>query len=229
MTTIGPNTRIEGRIEGDADVLVEGRVEGTVVLSETLTILDGGYVSGDLDVRAVVVEGALSGTVRASELVHLRATAQVSAEIYAQAVRIDPGAHFKGRVEMDVEAAPPTPRRTQRPASRPAPQRSEPAAAAPPRAAEPAPEPPRNAPEPVQRTEAPRAAQNSTPAARPQPTRATTTTTETRAAPAVRAPQPAVGDPDEMTVKELRDLLKEHDLPVSGTKQELIERVRELQ
>ena len=30
-TTIGPNSRIDGRIEGDDDVVVEGCVEGTVV------------------------------------------------------------------------------------------------------------------------------------------------------------------------------------------------------
>lgn len=223
-TTIGPNSRIDGRIEGDDDVVVQGRVEGTVVLSDSLTILDGGYVSGDIDVSVLVVEGALSGTVRASQLVHLCSTAQVSAEIYAAAVRMDAGASLQGRVEMDVEAAPPAPARVERPAQKPRRQpaaKSEPVTRATPAAREtataveveaPAPreQRPERAPQPEARTRAEAPAR----AAAPAPVARTTTTTTV--------------DPDEMTVKELRDMLKAHDLPVSGTKQDLIDRLREI-
>lgn len=241
-TTIGPNTLINAHIEGTGELVVEGRIEGSVVLDDTLMILDGGFVAGDVDVDTIIVEGAFDGTIRASRLVHLRASANVAAEIYAQNVRIDPGARFKGRVEMDVTAAQPVqaepvaqtrdvPRvaTTERPRyeSRARPTRpytngdsrvastsssrrvetrsaaTEPRRSEPARVEAAAPQP--REPEPVV-SRAPKAS---------QPARQRTTTV-------------VIEDPDEMTVKELRDMLKEHDLPVSGTKQELVERLRDL-
>lgn len=194
-TTIGTSTRIDGRIEGDADLVVEGRVDGTIVLSEALTVAEGGYVTGNVDVRIAIIEGAVSGTVKASELVHLTKTAQVAADIYAANLRMDAGATVSGRVEMDVNAAP-APRRAST-APRPAPA-AKPAAKP---AATPAPAP---TPEPPPSNE-------SEPTSARQP-----------------AQRPRGGDSiDELSIKELRERLKDLDLPVSGTKSELVERLRE--
>lgn len=224
MTTIGPNTRINGRLEGDADVLVEGRVDGTIALSETLTVAQDGFVTGDVEAKIVVIEGYASGTLRASQVVHLTATAQVEGEIFANAVRLDPGARLRGRIEMDVAAAPPLPARSERPARAPRKQeaRSKPAA-------EPAP------------ASTPAATPAPAPVAEPQPRREEPRTQKAR--PVERAPEPAAErapaprpkaasstvvdiDPDELTVKELREMLTERGLPLSGTKTELVRRLR---
>lgn len=201
-TTIGPDTRIDGRVEGDSDVLVEGRVDGTIVLSETLTVADGGFVTGDVEARVVIVEGAVSGTLRAADLVHLTSTAQASVQIYANAVRLDPGAQLKGRIEMDVEAAPPLPDRPARSQRSPSPSRSsgKKKSRSAPKEPEPADE---QEPEPQEKR---------------QPARKKSSNSRTNGELDV--------DPDSLTVKELREMLTERDLPVSGTKSELVDRLR---
>lgn len=242
MTTIAPETRINGRIEGDADVLVQGRVDGTIVLTETLTVAPHGFVSGDVQAKIIVVEGFASGTLRASAVVHLTSTAQVEGEIFAAAVRLDPGARLQGRVEMDVAAAPPLPTRPERPAraeSRPsqtatrrpgtatAPATAAPVAApAPVRTPdpEPAPEPEPEAekPAPVAAAPAPAPVAARPPVAKSQPPAA-----KAQPAPPKAAASHAVEiDPDELTVKELREMLTERGLPLSGTKTELVRRLR---
>ncbi len=265
-TTIGPNTLVNGHLEGNGEVVVEGRIHGTVVLDDTLLVLDGGFVSADVEVDTIVVEGAFAGSIRASRLVHLRASSNVEAHIVCQNVRIDPGARFKGRVEMDLAAEPAarTVEETPRPATtattsrpryesntrdirsttvaRPAPRRTEPPRSYDTRTAEharqaapvqrieraePSPPAPREpepvvsrAPKPSPQPPAPqKAAPTPPPQRQPEPKPTNGATNGSNGA--------VFGDPDELTVKELRDMLKEHDLPVSGTKQELVDRLRE--
>lgn len=213
MTTIGADTRIDGRVEGEGDVVVHGRVDGTVALSDTLTIADGGYVSGDIEARVIVIEGAAAGTLRASEVVHLTETAQVEGEVFATAVRLDPGARLKGRVEMDVEAAPPRPQRTKRPATKKPARESKPAQTTSTQSSS-------NASASSSGSSSSSSSSSSSPSSSSSNgAQASSSTTS--------APSAVVDvDPDELTVKELRELLQERDLPVSGTKSELIDRLR---
>jgi cytoskeletal protein CcmA (bactofilin family) len=199
-TTIGPNTRIDGRLEGDDELVIEGRIDGTIAVDADVTIAASGFVTGDVHAPVVTIEGALSGTVRGDELVRLAEGAQVEAEIFAQALRIDPGANLKGRIEMDVEAAPPLPEPTERA------ERTESTST------------PSSA-----RTSSTTSSATTAPAAA---SRAAAGSSNGRGGSATATVTVVEGDPDELTVKELRELLKEHDLPVSGTKSELIDRLR---
>jgi cytoskeletal protein CcmA (bactofilin family) len=60
LVIVGEHMRFVGTIEGDEDLVVRGRVEGTVRISGTLTVEPGGLVSGAVTARAVaVVPGAV--------------------------------------------------------------------------------------------------------------------------------------------------------------------------
>jgi cytoskeletal protein CcmA (bactofilin family) len=139
-TVIGPETRISGDIRGEEDVLVRGRLEGKVQLSQTLTVDDGGVVQADVDVKVLIVSGVVVGTIHASELVRLTDKARVVGDINTPRFVMDAGAAYRGRLEMgDLEARTgekraaakrETPRAAAAPAARPA--------AAPPRIVPPA-------------------------------------------------------------------------------------------
>ena len=179
MTTIGPNTRVDGRIEGDEDVTIFGNVSGSITLNANLIVADGGQVHGDVNARQIIVEGYVEGSLTASELLVLADTARVVANIDTVALRMDDGAQLSGDVLMDVKGEVPT--------------RKMPAVGGP----------------------------------------------TTQKMPAVQGKQlveeTVIDDDDEywtfddLTVKELRDLLRDYDAPVTGTKAELIARLEELE
>jgi cytoskeletal protein CcmA (bactofilin family) len=100
QTVIGPNTRVLGEVRGDEDVLVHGRIDGRVQLSESLTIEPGAIVQADVQARAVVIAGVLVGNVTASEAVRLLEKARVVGDLTAPRVIIEAGAAYRGRVEM---------------------------------------------------------------------------------------------------------------------------------
>src|SRR5204862_2088585 len=85
---------------GEEDLVVRGRIEGKVQLSQTLTVDDGGIVQADVDVRALVVAGVVVGTIHASESVRLTSKARVVGDINSPKLIVDAGASYRGRVDM---------------------------------------------------------------------------------------------------------------------------------
>jgi cytoskeletal protein CcmA (bactofilin family) len=113
LTVIGARTIVKGTIEGDEDVAVEGRVEGSVRLDGTLIVEIDGVVRADVDVRAAVIRGVLAGDVTAGESVHIAEHGRVVGDIKAPRVSLAEGAAFRGHIDMgeldlgfDVEEKP---------------------------------------------------------------------------------------------------------------------------
>ncbi|HEY5281370.1 MAG TPA: polymer-forming cytoskeletal protein [Polyangia bacterium] len=105
-TVIGLETRVSGEIRGEEDLVVKGRVDGKIHLSQALTVEKGAIVQADVDVRNLVVSGTLVGNIVASESVRLLATARVVGDLASPRVIMESGAAYRGHVDMgDVEAA----------------------------------------------------------------------------------------------------------------------------
>jgi cytoskeletal protein CcmA (bactofilin family) len=100
---IGKQITIRGGLTGAEDLIVEGNVEGTVTLSNHLTVESTGVVEADLDVEELTVNGAVRGDIPASKGIALNSGARVEGSIRAPRIAIQDGAHFSGTIEMDVD------------------------------------------------------------------------------------------------------------------------------
>jgi len=99
---IGKHITIRGNLTGAEDLIVEGRVEGTIKLSNHLTVESSGVVQADLDVENLTVNGTVQGDIQATQSIAINADASVQGNIRAPRIIIEDGARFRGRVEMDV-------------------------------------------------------------------------------------------------------------------------------
>jgi cytoskeletal protein CcmA (bactofilin family) len=105
-TVIGLETRISGEVRGEEDLVVRGRIDGRVQITQTLTVEKGATVQAEVDVRHLVVSGTVVGAVVASESVKLTSTARVVGDLAAPRVMMEAGAAYRGRVDMgDIAAA----------------------------------------------------------------------------------------------------------------------------
>jgi cytoskeletal protein CcmA (bactofilin family) len=102
-TVVGPAISIRGRIEGEEDLRVEGRVEGSISLTETLYVEPGGVVLAQVEARDVVISGIVIGDVSAINSVTLNKNAKLVGNISAPRVIIADGASFRGDVVMEGE------------------------------------------------------------------------------------------------------------------------------
>lgn len=111
-TVVGPAISIRGRIEGEEDLRVEGRVEGSISLTETLYVEPGGVVLAQIEARDVVISGIVIGDISAANSVTLNKAAKLVGNIAAPRIIIADGASFRGDVVMDGEDFPAARERT---------------------------------------------------------------------------------------------------------------------
>ncbi len=99
---IGPSITIKGTIQGAENLVIEGRVEGSVDLPDNdLTVGESGQVSADLNAKVVNVQGQVDGDITGKEKVVVAKSGRVRGNIVAPRVTLEDGAKFKGSIDMD--------------------------------------------------------------------------------------------------------------------------------
>lgn len=99
--TIGRSITIRGEVSGDEDLLIQGRVEGSVNLQQhAVTVGPDGVVAASITARIVTIEGFVEGDLSADEQVVLRSSARVQGDIVAPRVVLEDGARFRGGIDM---------------------------------------------------------------------------------------------------------------------------------
>ena len=99
-TVIGETILINGKMTGDEDLTVRGRVEGELSLTRTLIVEPSGVVKANVAVKNAIVSGVVVGNVNATESVELTREGRMVGDIRAPRVIIVDGASFRGRVDM---------------------------------------------------------------------------------------------------------------------------------
>ena len=101
--TVGPSIRIQGDMTGEEDLLVQGRIEGTISLKNNLvTVGKDGHVNATVDARVIKIEGTVEGDLHGNEQVIVTRTGNVRGNIVAPRVTLEDGCRFKGSIDMDV-------------------------------------------------------------------------------------------------------------------------------
>jgi cytoskeletal protein CcmA (bactofilin family) len=102
LACLGPSIEVKGRISGEEDLQVDGKVEGPVALAgQRLTVGRTGQLSSEVTAREVVVYGKVTGNLRASDRVEIKKDGSVTGDIITARISIEDGAYFKGRIEID--------------------------------------------------------------------------------------------------------------------------------
>jgi cytoskeletal protein CcmA (bactofilin family) len=109
MTVIGAGIHVHGRVVGEEDLHIEGRIDGSVELTETLFVAATGILVADVRARNVVLSGIIVGNVTADDSVTLNPGAKLVGDLTAPRVIVADGAAFKGTIAMG--GSPPTVRR----------------------------------------------------------------------------------------------------------------------
>lgn len=110
--SIGRSITIQGEVSGDEDLLIQGRVEGSVSLElHAVTVGREGQVKADITGRVITIEGEVEGNLHAHEQIILRSSARVDGDIKAPRVVLDDGANFRGLVDMGPPPAPEAPKK----------------------------------------------------------------------------------------------------------------------
>lgn len=98
---IGKSIVIRGEVKGGEDLVIDGRVEGTIQLAENrLTIGPNADVTADLAAHDVLVQGKVQGNVVATGRVELRAGCVLQGDVRAYRLAIEDNAILRGKVDL---------------------------------------------------------------------------------------------------------------------------------
>ncbi len=100
---IGTTARVRGRVSGDGNLTIEGKLEGDVTIRGDLTLGEHGTATSNVDADAVTISGTLEGDVNARGVVKILSGAKVRGDMRGESVAIEEGAEFAGRLDADFE------------------------------------------------------------------------------------------------------------------------------
>ena len=102
---LGPTLYFKGDLSAEEDLLIQGRVEGSVTHTQRLTVGVQGTVKANIRAQTIIVEGTVDGDLQAEKSVTVKETAKVRGNIFAPTVSILEGANFSGSIDMDGKKA----------------------------------------------------------------------------------------------------------------------------
>src|ERR1043165_635033 len=104
-TFFSAGTHIEGTLELDGEVKLEGHIKGKVTGTGVVTVGEQANLQADVFAPVVIVHGVVRGEMHATDRLELHRTAKVKGSIRAARVRIDEGAIFEGECRMAPKEA----------------------------------------------------------------------------------------------------------------------------
>lgn len=104
VSVLGPTLHFKGELHADEELLIKGRIEGSITHSQRVTVCPEGTVTANVRAQIIVVEGTVNGDLQAEKSVMVKETAKLRGNIAAPTVSIVEGAHFTGGIDMEKKA-----------------------------------------------------------------------------------------------------------------------------
>ncbi len=100
IAVLGPTLRFKGELSAEEDFILQGRIEGSINHTQSVTIGTEGSVLGNIHARVITVDGTVDGDLHGGESIVIHATGRVTGNIFAPRVGLVEGSFFNGRIEM---------------------------------------------------------------------------------------------------------------------------------
>ena len=106
---VGPTLKIDGEISGEEELLVQGQIDGKIVVKgQGVTVGKAGKVRADIHARSIRIEGRVRGDLFGQQEIVIETSGDVEGNLVAPSVRLENGSRFKGSIDMERAKQTPT-------------------------------------------------------------------------------------------------------------------------
>ncbi|MBX2803513.1 MAG: polymer-forming cytoskeletal protein [Myxococcales bacterium] len=102
-TVLGETLVIEGEIEGDETLVIQGTVRGEIRSKRDLVVDGTGLVEATVQTRRLSVRGHMQGDVKASDCVEVEPDGIMVGDIASPRVILADGSKFKGNIDSSQD------------------------------------------------------------------------------------------------------------------------------
>jgi cytoskeletal protein CcmA (bactofilin family) len=102
---VGKGISVQGMVQDAERLVVEGKVEATLINAAELSVSPGGIFKGEIEVEDAEIAGTVDGTIVARGQLVVRATGVVLGTARCRRLQVEDGGQITGRMEMITESA----------------------------------------------------------------------------------------------------------------------------
>lgn len=101
LSVVATGMRIDGRLDTNGVVKVEGMVSGSIRAEQQVLVAKGGIVEGDILTREAIIGGEVRGAIYADERVEVQAGSQINGDITTKRILLLEGGEVNGHLRME--------------------------------------------------------------------------------------------------------------------------------
>lgn len=105
-TVIGPNCRMNGILQSDGGIRIEGMFDGQIMTTGNLVIADTAKVIAEVQAYNVVISGSLKGNITANR-VEITESGKLWGDLNVNSMLLNEGAYLRGQTNMGGDVEPP--------------------------------------------------------------------------------------------------------------------------
>ncbi len=94
INSLGAGTRMEGSINSDSDIRIDGELIGSLNCKGRVIIGPKGFVDGNVECATALVEGHFKGVLKTTDLLNVAESAVIDGEVSTGKLAVHPGAKF---------------------------------------------------------------------------------------------------------------------------------------
>ena len=99
---IGPGTVIQGEINSQSDIRIDGKLVGQVRCAAKVVIGADGEVEGNITALQADITGKVNGNIQVKDLLNLRSNANIQGDVAAGKISMEPTVQFNGKCSMQA-------------------------------------------------------------------------------------------------------------------------------
>ncbi len=103
LNSLVNGTVIEGNINSDSDIRIDGTIKGTLNCTAKVIIGPSGYINGEIRCQNAVIEGRFEGQLEVKEKLHVRETAEIHGDVQTNILVVNAGAVFNVSCKMGMK------------------------------------------------------------------------------------------------------------------------------
>ncbi len=100
VTTLGPDTEIEGTLKFRHTLKMQGKFKGGISTEGHVIVGKSGEAHAEIRAGSLVIEGKVTGNIKADDIVDLRSTAQMHGNITASKLKVEDGVVLIGDIDV---------------------------------------------------------------------------------------------------------------------------------
>lgn len=103
-TLIGKGIKFTGNIEASEDIEINGRVEGNIISTNTVTVTTEGSILGNVNAKEFVLEGCQEGDSEISEFCKIGKNGKFFGNMKVSSLVTEEGSEFEGHLSLKKAA-----------------------------------------------------------------------------------------------------------------------------